>query len=287
MGSTQRPRTGSSGLPPGVEAAWGLRERPGKGPARGVDLPRVVHAAVEIAAEEGLSAVSMSRVASEVGVSTMALYRYVSGKDELLILMEDAAFDASPPGPPPGEGWREGLSQWARAYRKVLWRHKWIMRIPVSTPPVSPTGVAWMEHGLRYLRRTGLGGEEQLATLMLLSGFVRSHVSLAADMEAATGGGRERQEQAEAHYWELLARLTRGGHYPAITALLESGLAVRPTPDGEAAAPTETDRAAGDAGVEEEFDPSFDFGLAIILDGIEAREARAATRSAPDGADGR
>jgi hypothetical protein len=65
-------------LPASIAAAWGLRERPHKGPKPGLSLNRIIDAAVRLAASQGLDAVSMSRVASELGASTMSLYRYVS-----------------------------------------------------------------------------------------------------------------------------------------------------------------------------------------------------------------
>src|SRR6266511_609170 len=90
---------GGTGLPASLEAAWGLRARPSKGPKRGLSLERIVEAAVKVAASDGLEAVSMGRVAGDLGVSTMSLYRYVAAKDELLALMVDATA-ASPPAAP-------------------------------------------------------------------------------------------------------------------------------------------------------------------------------------------
>ncbi len=88
-----------TGLPASIEAAWGLRTRPAKGPKPGLSLERIVEAGVKVAVSEGLGAVSMSRVAAELGASTMSLYRYVAAKDELLALMMDAALG------PPSPGW--------------------------------------------------------------------------------------------------------------------------------------------------------------------------------------
>src|ERR1039458_8461205 len=76
-----------TGLPASIEAAWGLRERPHKGPKPTLSLERIVQAAMHIAVTEGLGAVSMSRVATELGGATMSLYRYVAAKDALLALM--------------------------------------------------------------------------------------------------------------------------------------------------------------------------------------------------------
>src|SRR5215470_993531 len=99
-------------LPASVAAAWGVRDRPHKGPKPGLSLERIVAAAVQVADAEGLAAVSMSRVAAELGTAPMSLYRYVAAKDELLALMFDAAYGPSPTGPGGDAGWRAGLSRW-------------------------------------------------------------------------------------------------------------------------------------------------------------------------------
>ena len=62
-------------IPASVAAAWGVRERPHKGPRPGLSLGRIVDAAVRVADAEGLDAVSMSRVAAELGTAPMSLYR--------------------------------------------------------------------------------------------------------------------------------------------------------------------------------------------------------------------
>src|SRR4029453_9849375 len=66
-----------------------------------------------VAAPDGVQAVSMSRVAADLGASTMSLYRYVAAKNELLALMADLTFEAPPAPRGPDEGWRAGLSRWA------------------------------------------------------------------------------------------------------------------------------------------------------------------------------
>ncbi|MBO8184404.1 TetR/AcrR family transcriptional regulator [Streptomyces spirodelae] len=252
----KREQQSPSGLPAGVAAAWGLKERPGKGPARALDVRRIVTAAIGVADAEGLAAVSMSRVATEVGVSTMALYRYVAGKDDLLILMEDAAIGSPSPGPPAGEGLRAGLAHWAGAYRDVLRDHLWIVRIPIGTPPLSPHNVEWMEQALAYLRGTGLNAEEKLGVLITVSGYVRSNVSLLADIDEATRAAATTWEGVERSYWGLLTELTSAGDFPAIRELLASG---------ELSDSAESADSEGTA--------DFEFGLGLILDGVEALTA--------------
>ncbi len=235
-----------SGLPASIEAAWGLRERPGKGPRPGLTLGRIVDAAVGIASSDGLGAVSMSRVAAELGVSTMSLYRYVSAKDELLVLMEDAAYGPPPPGDP-AEGWRAGFTDWAWGLRAALARHPWAVRIPISTPPSTPNSVAWMERGLASLRRTSLSEGEKISVLMLVSGFVRNEARLTTDLQAANQRTGDSPETSMAAWARLLERVTDAERFPAVTAALRTG---------------EFGTAGGP-------DDEFVFGLERILDGVE------------------
>src|SRR5215813_7601732 len=135
-------------LPASVAAAWGIRDRPHKGPKPGLSLERIVAAAVQVADAEGLAAVSMSRVAAELGTAPMSLYRYVAAKDELLALMFDAAYGPSPTGTGDDAGWRAGLSRWAWTMRAAMQRHPWVLHIPISGLSTLPNEVAWFEEGL-------------------------------------------------------------------------------------------------------------------------------------------
>ena len=85
-----------SPLPPRLQLLWGLQERPRRGPKPGLSLERIVDAAIGLADAGGLAAVSMARVAAELGFTTMSLYRYVPTKDDLLELMVDAASGLPP-----------------------------------------------------------------------------------------------------------------------------------------------------------------------------------------------
>ena len=78
-----------------LRVLWHGEDSSRPGPRRGVDLHTIAAAGVRIADAEGLAAVSMRRLAAELGFTTMALYRYVASKDELLMLVTDSAY-----GPP-------------------------------------------------------------------------------------------------------------------------------------------------------------------------------------------
>jgi AcrR family transcriptional regulator len=234
-------------LPANVEVAWGLRERPNRGPKRGLSLPRIVEAAVELATKEGLPAVSMSRVAAELGVATMSLYRYVASKDELLLLMSDAIYVTPPTPREPDEDWRSSLSRWCWEQRAVLHRYPWVLRIPVSGPPVTPNQITWLEQALTSLSGTGLTEGEKVSVMMLLSGFIRNGAMVAMQVvEAIMSSGAPPQE-AMAAYGRMVERLADPVRFPAVNAALRAGVF------------TEL------GGVDDEFI----FGLDRLLDGID------------------
>jgi AcrR family transcriptional regulator len=237
------------GVPAHLEAAWGLRERPTKGPKRGLSLDRIVEAAIQVAESDGLAAVSMSRVAGRLGASTMALYRYVTAKDELLVLMMDAALGPPPPDQPAGEGWRAGLTRWARAERAVLMRHSWVLHMPISEPPMTPNQIAWLEWGLGYLRGTSLTADEKLSVIMLLSGHVWRMTTIEVDMAVAARAAGYTVDEAVAGYGQILAKLADPGRFPEVHAAIAEGAF-----EGENGDP----------------DKEFVFGLERVLDGVEA-----------------
>jgi AcrR family transcriptional regulator len=239
-----------TGLPASFEAAWGLRQRPGRGPKPRLSLEAIVQAAARVASAEGLGAVSMNRVADELGAGTMTLYRYVSAKDELLTLMADAALRPPSEEEMTGE-WRDQLATWARSYMDVLRGFPWVVRVPISGPPITPNQMVWFEHGLRALRETGLAPNEKLSVLVLLGAYVRSQATLEADLASAFSAPDGPAGRVARSYGRLLVRLTDPERFPAIHELLSEGGF---EPDGE-----DYDR-----------DAEFEFGLHRVLDGVEA-----------------
>ena len=77
-------------LPAVVQRLWGAAAPRRRGPRPALSVAQIVQAALDLADAEGLAAVSMARIADAVGYTPMALYRHVSGKEELLVLMADA-----------------------------------------------------------------------------------------------------------------------------------------------------------------------------------------------------
>jgi AcrR family transcriptional regulator len=245
-------RTGDGAAVPGtVAAAWGVRERRHKGPKPGLSLGRIVEAAVRVADTEGLDAVSMGRVAAELGTAPMSLYRHVSAKEELLTLMVDAAWGPAPDrpvpdGPVPGEDWRAGLARWAWAMRAGARRHPWVVRIPLNGLPIMPNEVAWFENALACLAGTGLSEARKASVIMLLSGYVRNVATTEADIGAAIQASGLDPDQWMASYPRMLAELADPLRFPALTRFI----------------------AAGVFDVADDPDDEFIFGLDRILDGV-------------------
>src|ERR1700761_4056235 len=125
-------------LPPGLDLLWGRRERGKRGPRPGLSAEAIVDAAVRIADARGLEAISMARVASELGFTTMSLYRYVDSKDELLQLMFNASAFGADSIVLEGDDCRSRLRSWSIIQRDMLDRHPWITRMRMGPPPLAP-----------------------------------------------------------------------------------------------------------------------------------------------------
>ncbi|MEU3745361.1 MULTISPECIES: TetR/AcrR family transcriptional regulator C-terminal domain-containing protein [Streptomyces] len=239
---------------PGVGTVVVARTGPGAGSGSGsgagpepepLSRERLVAAALELADAEGLNALTMRRVATVMGVSTMALYRHVPGKAELVRLMADAACGEVPLGPVPPE-WRVGLERGARWLRGVYARHRWMAHAMASftRPVATPNAMAYTEWVLRSLRGTPLTHTEKLHAHLLIFAYVQG-LSMADDLEEQarqdTGiSDGEWMEQNEPRFDAIQA----GGSYPELNSVTSDG------------------------GFGLDLDALFEFGLQRTLDGI-------------------
>jgi AcrR family transcriptional regulator len=196
-----------------LELLWGATARRTRGPRPGLTVEQVVGAAVELADREGLEAVTMRRLAGELGVGPMALYTYVPGKAELLDLMLDRVYLEMPRTAARG-GWRERLTAVAHDNRALFDAHPWAATVSGSRPPLGPGLIAKYEHELSAIETTGLDDVELDAALTFLLDFVRSSAVAAHDADAARRASGMTDEQ----WWEtnapLLARALDPDAYP-------------------------------------------------------------------------
>ncbi|MDA0172217.1 TetR/AcrR family transcriptional regulator [Solirubrobacter taibaiensis] len=138
--------------------------------ARGLNVDLITDAAVAIADEQGLAAVSMATVAKRCGFTTMSLYRHVASKDELVWRMVDAALGPAPPFT--FDGWRDGLEQWGAGLMYRLREHPWAIDVPINGTLPTYAQLSWLDRGLEVMDGTGLTDGEAADLVLLLNGYV-------------------------------------------------------------------------------------------------------------------
>jgi AcrR family transcriptional regulator len=241
------------GLPPAVELLWGLRDKGRRGgPKPALSLAKIVAAAVELADEGGIAALSMSRLAERLGFTPMSLYRYVQSKEELLLLALDAAIGEPPPRRPDA-GWRDRCADWSRALVAMYVRHPWALELPLSVLPAGPNQLSWLDRALDAFAGTRLEEGEKISSALLLAVYSRTQAQLAVDLARAV---RQAEEGGPPPLdWAgTMVRLADPVRFPAIARAIESGVF--------------DDAAAGEPDYYPE--DEFDFGLQRVLDGLEA-----------------
>lgn len=211
-------------LPRGIALAWGVAADPQRGPKREMSVERIVEAAVDIADAEGLGAVSMAAVAKRLGYTPMSLYRYVSAKDDLVLLMQEEATGLPPESIREQDGWRAKLSAAFGAAVQVYLAHPWVLDVPITGSPATPNSAAYMDVMLEALADTPLSQEERLAVVLLVTGQARWYGTILA---AYARQARERgmnSEQITAYEHELFTRLITDAEYPALRRAVDDGV---------------------------------------------------------------
>jgi AcrR family transcriptional regulator len=143
------------------------------GPRPGLTLHQIVVAAVALADREGLSALSMRRIASELGVGTMSLYRYVPGKGELLDLMLDHVNGVPDDAPDPRSlPWRRTLEEMARGIWDLYQAHPWLLHVNQSRPVLGPNSLAGFDYALAGLADLDVDGRDRVAIMLAVENYV-------------------------------------------------------------------------------------------------------------------
>jgi AcrR family transcriptional regulator len=234
-----------------LELLWGTADAPKRGPKPSLALDRIVRVAGAIADREGLDAVSMQQVARECGVSTMALYRYVPGKAELVALMLDIGLGAPPRLDDLPGGWRARLEAWAARLRAIFQEHPWSLAATAPPRLMGPNELGWFEVAVSALADTGLRPDERVQAVIAVLLHVRGMAYYALDsMDWRQGAG----DRWETGFVELVQQ-----HSERLPAVAQAAAA------GAFAAPA---------------DPGLDVGLSLLLDGIGLRIAARAGAAA-------
>ena len=210
-----------------------------RGPTPSLDIQRIVAAASRVADADGLAAVSMRRVAGELGVPAMTLYSHVPGKGELIDLMLDAALGElySDEQAPTVGNWRARVEAVARENRQFLVRHPWA--VSVGPPLPGPNRMRKYEIELRAVDGMGLSEVQMDLLVSLLDGFVRGTVGGLPSNRPPGSGGR-------AVLASYAPQVLDPERYPTAARVARAG----EEPSGAAA------------------DRAFEFGLERLLDGI-------------------
>ncbi|MFS0706499.1 TetR/AcrR family transcriptional regulator, partial [Cellulomonas sp. 179-A 9B4 NHS] len=158
-----------SDVPPDVAVLWRTPAPARRGPRPGLSLAQIADAGIALADAEGLDAVSMARVADSLGFTTMSLYRYVTSKDQVLMLMADRAAGQPPHVGPEVGGWRARTELLLELQRPVLAAHPWLARTTSTLFAVGPNRLAWMDAMLACLEGTRLSEAEKLHVVGVLS----------------------------------------------------------------------------------------------------------------------
>lgn len=216
-----------------IDLLWRARPAGARGPKAALDVHRVARAGGAVADAEGLGAVTMQRVAEGLGVTKMALYRYVPGKTALVALMVDQCLGEPPSLAPVPGGWRPRLDAWSRSLLQLFSRHRWALEATVGPRPTGPNEMRWLEEALVALSDTGLEGDEMLDVVVTLIGHVRNIAQQASERDLDTA------------FAEILTE--RADSYPGVVAAM---------------------RSARESGSQ---DQALDFGLRCILDGVQSR----------------
>jgi AcrR family transcriptional regulator len=212
------PRDAGAGAP-GVDPQqlWLTYGQPRRGRKPAYSREAITAAAVALADAEGLEAVTMRKVAAQVGAGVMSLYSYASDKETLLNLMVDHVSGELPTMNTPTGDWRADLKAIAHLQRTHMLRHPWLPAALSTRRIPGPNTLAFLEHALAALRPTGLDGTAKLEIFAQLTAFVAGHVAHEiAQAAAAQSPGRA---TTEARY---LAAVAADGHHPELAEALSA-----------------------------------------------------------------
>ena len=255
-----------------AQAARRRARREARGPQRGgggrerTTPEAIVATAVAIIDNEGLEALTVRRLASELGVAPMTVYSYVRGKEEILDLVVDRV--AADIVVPPAEGdWRERARELGHSLRAALLAHPDGARLISERPITSPNAFRLFDAGLGIFRSAGFGDHDAVAAYFAFGNYVMG--CAAQDTAALRGMRKPEGYAAQTPNPADVVALLPAERYPNIHALASH---IYGGAGGSPQVPT--DNAADDPAM-----ARFDFGLESLLDGLGARVRRRGTVS--------
>jgi len=196
---------------------WMRPERAAAGRPAQRSRAEITAAAVDIADREGLDAVSMRRVAAELGTGAASLYRYVETREELLDLMTDAVGGEYALSEPSGD-WLADLVAIGEQERAILRRHPWLVGLIMTRPVLGPNGITLLEHVLTVLAPLPADIATKLEAFALLNGITALFVQ-----HELAGSARQERNAAFLHH------AATSGEHPRLAQLLSQAQAPEAT----------------------------------------------------------
>lgn len=207
-----------------AELAWNA---PAPEPGRGLTRDAIVAAAVAIADRDGLRAVSIRRVAGELGIRPMSIYTHIASKDDLVDLMLDEVIgEVLLPEPLP-EDWREALRQLAHRSHDAFLAHIWTLEAFGQRPRFGPNTLRHVEQSIAAASRTGLGPEATAIILAVVDEYTLGHamrVLLVPDEDALRETIDQMVRAADPDAFPHLAQATAGALLGPREGAFEAGL---------------------------------------------------------------
>jgi AcrR family transcriptional regulator len=200
---------------------WTRPERPSRGRAGGLDRQQIVRTAITIADREGLDALTMRRIAQQLGAGTMSLYWHVRDKDELIELMRDEV--AGDQTLQPSGDWRSDLARFARDTRGTFLRHPWLASVAFGTPPIGPNSLRQDELTMAAMNSLGVDlqtqGAVSAAVYFFVIGFALRELAQ-EQVQQRTGMTVEQWRASVAPY---IQQQLATGRYPNLQRAISSG----------------------------------------------------------------
>ncbi|MFG2363338.1 TetR/AcrR family transcriptional regulator [Streptomyces mirabilis] len=206
--------TGRTAVP---EVIWARPERAGRGPRAAYSRADIAAVAVRIADADGLDAVSMRHVATELGCGTMSLYNYVPRKEDLYELMVDAISGEHEPWEPTGD-WRADMLRVAHQTRALMHRHPWLPRLMSPVYGFSPNALRYLEHCLVCLDPLDASYGTKMELIAMLNGVVTTYVGNELATAERTRSLPWSAEQEQAMRIAYLGSRIATGAYPRMAA---------------------------------------------------------------------
>ncbi|MFI6036011.1 TetR/AcrR family transcriptional regulator C-terminal domain-containing protein [Streptomyces sp. NPDC051315] len=216
---------------------------------------RIVRAAITLADAEGTAGLTMRRVAAELGMPTMSLYRHVTSKEQLIALMVDAAFAGEPLPARPPDGWRTQLELSSAIQWRLYQAHPWLAAaLNLSRPLLVPHGMRHIDWALAAMDGLGLDADTRMHAAVTLFGYVRGQaIDTETEARATQASGITGVQWMDAQHHRMTTLLAQGRLPHFASAATEAGLSSTSL---------------------------YQFGLTTLLDGLAAR-IKAATPAPP------